>query len=118
MGMELQLRQSNLGPHSSQYAELNRVTTLGKVKGIVGVYSIRKLRQDRKWFVKIPDFKAPEGAYSFHCPVLNLVDEGKQESKDYMLDPTHPCLADVRPDHIQQYRDVEQSAHMVDLVLP
>ena len=58
--------------------------------------------------MKIPDFKAPEGAASLHCPALSLVDEVKQESKDYMMDPTNPvlCPADVRPEHAQ-YRDVE-----------
>ena len=108
-GDELQLRQANLGPYSDQHAELKHGTTFHRAKKIIGAYSIKKPRQDRKCFVKIPDFKAfkaPAGADSFHCPDLSLTDEGNQESTDYVKDPTNPalCLADVLPEHTPHYR--------------
>ena len=87
------------------YAELKRGVTFNKVKGILGAYCTRKPQQEKKWFVKIPDYKAPAGAASLQCPPLMSIDEGDQDSKDYILDPTNPvlCLADVRPDHRQHY---------------
>ena len=78
-------------------------------KNILGACSIKKPRQERKWFAKIPDFKAPDAATSFHCPALGLVDEGTHESNDYMEDPTNLvfCLADVTPGNVPYDRNVE-----------
>ena len=59
MRMELQLRQSNFGPHSAHYAELKHGTIFEKAKRILGAYCGKKTQHDslRKWFVKIPDFR-------------------------------------------------------------
>ena len=81
MGMELQLRQSNSGPYSTQYAELKHDTTFEKA---------------------CQNFKATEGSSSIHCPSLSCVDTGLQEPQDEMLDPTNPALSlsDVKDGHV------------------
>ena len=46
MGMELQLRQSNSGSFSTQFAELKSSMTFEKAKHILGAYCIRTPKCD------------------------------------------------------------------------
>ena len=109
MGMELQLRQSNFGTDSTQYAELKKGTTYETAKWIVGAYCVTRQGQEREWLVKIPDLKAVKDSSVIYSPSLTCVDEGQQKSQDYMLDPTNPvlCLSDVVNSQYWYYRQNE-----------
>ena len=97
MGMELQLRQSNFGTYSTQYAQLRHDVTYGTAKEIIGAYCVTGQENEREWLVKVPDLKMVKDSCLVYSPILTCVEGGEQESQEYMLDPTNPvkCLTDL-----------------------
>ena len=73
MWMELQLRQSNFGSYSTEYAQLREDITYDTVREIIRAYCITRKDDTKDWLMKLPDLKAGEDSFLVYSPSVTCV---------------------------------------------
>ena len=82
-GMELQLRQSNFGSYSTDYARLREDTTQDTAKEIIGAYCITKKEDDsNQWLVKVPGLKEMKDSSLVYFPSVTCVPETEADLQE------------------------------------